>query len=300
MRPMLSSVAVLIAWTAAALALSACSSARISQVDGFAAAGIKYADTVPAVFNQSFEVAVKTDTLVLMENRPRLGSRLSKLDELEKSKANLTERLAILNSLKAHMAGLRAYFVALKALAASDTDSGITQATKDLTGTLSKLSSNFSKLQIGGTSIVSFAGQAVPIAVAQFRSVALTRELRERGTAIERELNLQEAALAAIAAQMRADLATQLAAHDRDRIDLPYVNDGSLPTDWTERRLDSLRRRLDMTAADAAVSAAKTLRLSYIALAEDRLEAGGVSLLIGDIDKMAMLIEGVGGKAASR
>lgn len=59
--------------------LGACSTARIAQFDGFAAAGIKYADTIPLVFDQSFETAVKTDSLVLLETRRHLPGQKERL-----------------------------------------------------------------------------------------------------------------------------------------------------------------------------------------------------------------------------
>lgn len=278
-----------------ALALAACSSARVSQFDGFAAAGIKYADAIPAVYDQAFEAAVRTDSLVLREVRQKLPQK-DRLAEIGESNKNLAARLEILTALKAHAAEFRAYFIALRALASSDVGSGLTQATKDLTASLGKLDSSITKLSVGKLPINDFIGQAVPLAVAQYKSAALNTELKERASTIEKELNLQEAALSAIAAQMKSDIGAQLTVQDRDEIVLPFVRDGTLPADWNEKRLQGFRRRLDLGVIDAAVSAAKNLRLSYIALAEDRLDDSGLSLLITDINKLIALAEGVKGK----
>ena len=278
------------------LALSACGSARVSQFDGFAAAGIKFTDTLPAVYDQSFETSVRTDSLVLREMRQKLPAGKDRLDEIGRSNKNLADRLAILGDLKAHATGLRAYFVALKALATTDAASGLTQATKDLAAGLGKLDANIAKATVGGLSISSFLSQAVPLAVAQYQSAALNTELKERAAVIERELNLQEAALAALAATMKSDLGVQLAVQERDEIVLPYARDGSLAGDWNEKRLEGFRRRLDLGVVDAAVNAAANLRLSYVALVENRLDEGSMALLIADINKLIALVEGVKAK----
>jgi hypothetical protein len=278
------------------LALSACGSARVSQFDGFAAAGIKFADTLPAVYDQSFETSVRTDSLILREARRNLPPGKDRLDEIGRSNKNLAARLAILGDLKAHAAGLRAYFVALKALATTDAASGLTQATKDLTASLGKLDQSITKATVGGLSINDFLGQAVPIAVAQYQSAALNAELKERAGAIERELNLQGAALSALAAAMKSELGAQLAVEERDEIVLPYARDGNLPGDWNEKRLQGFRRRLDLSVVDAAVNAAANLRLSYVALVENRLDEGSMALLITDVNQLIALVEGVKAK----
>lgn len=278
-----------------AVALSACSTARISQFDGFAAAGIKYTEAIPAVYDQAFETAVRTDSLVLRDGRPHF-SQNDRLKEISVSNEKLATRFEILTALKVHAAELRAYFIALKALASSEAGSGLTQATKDLAANLGKLDDRITKLSVGSLPINDFIGQAVPLVVAQYKSSALNAELKDRAQSIERELNLQEAAISAIAAQMKSDVAVRLTAQDRDEIVIPYVRDGSLPSDWNEKRLQGFRRRLDLGVIDAAVSAAKNLRLSYVALVENRLDDGGLLLLIGDINKLIGLIEGIKGK----
>jgi hypothetical protein len=280
-----------------ALLAAGCSEARISQFNAFADAGIKYADLTPAVYDQAFENAVKTDTIVLTESRAKL-SRDARLDAIEGSNANLATRFDLLAALKAHSANLRSYFIALKALAASDADSGITQATKSIAGSLAKLSDKIKNAQFGGVSIDSLLGQAVPVIVAKFKSAALEREMKERAPAIERELALQQAALSAISESMKADLETQFAAQDRDRIVLPYVRQGDLPADWNDRRLAAFKRRLEIAAVDSAATAATDLHLSFVALAENRLDDGTLALLIGDLDKLVTLVEGIKSKPA--
>jgi hypothetical protein len=278
-----------------ALTLAACGSARVSQFDSFAAAGVKFSEALPAVYDQSFEASVKSDSFVLLEARAKLP-QADRARNLDTSNENLRARLAILTDLKTHSATLKAYFVALKALASSDEASGITQATKDLTATLGKLDSDITKKSIGKLPINEFIGQAVPIVVAQYKSSALNAELKERAGAIERELNLQEASLAALSKTMKSDLGVEWDIRDRDEIDIPFIKAPNLPSDWNEKRLQAFRRKLELGTVDAAASAARNLRLSYIALVENRLDESAMSLLVSDLNKLVTLLEGVKGK----
>ena len=243
----------------------------MTQFSGFAAAGVKYADTVPAVFDQALEEAVKIDSLVLLESRATLGQQ-ERIEAINESNANLRKRLEIFNALKEHANNLRAYFLAIKALSASDAKSGITQAARDAANSLAKVSGRIENLAMGKLPLKDFLGQAVPLAVTSFQSSALNAELKARANFIERELDLQQAALSAISASMRSDVETQMAGQDRDKIVLPYVRDEQIPDDWQETRLNFFKRRIELSAVDAAAKAARNVRLSFLALVENRLD----------------------------
>jgi hypothetical protein len=79
---------------------------------------------------------------------------------------------------------------------------------------------------------------------------------------------------------------------------LPYVRQGDLPADWNDRRLAAFKRRLEIAAVDSAATAATDLHLSFVALAENRLDDGTLALLIGDLDKLVTLVEGIKSKPA--
>lgn len=279
--------------SALAGALSACATtqARVDQFETFAGAGIEFADAVPAVLDESFEATVEASSLVLEEARPFLGED-ARLAELERQDSLLAQRLAILTDVKRHTRVVRTYFIALRNLAQADTEaSGLTDLTEGLVARLGELSPTIRSATVGGREIGEVAAPAVSFTVGQFRSTVLQDELRRHAPAIERELALQQAALALVADAMRADLEAQAAAQDRDRIVLPYAGSGSLPSSWSRRRLDSFRRQVRISSVEAAAQAAETLRASFIALVEGRFGGALVEALIQDVTAILTFTE---------
>ena len=273
------------------MALTACATARVGQFDAFARAGIQFTDAVQPVVDEAFETAVATDTLMLLEARGSLSDTMERLKYLQRSDEDLGQRLKILNDLKRHAALLKSYFIALRALAQTDEASGMTTATRDLVGNMRTLNGQITDAE--GSRVDEFLGQGVSIAVSTFQSAALNRELQANAAVIERELDLQQAVLAAIGDDMRADLEAQLTAQYRDRVELPYARDDSVPSDWNRRRIEAFRRRARLTSLDAAAAAARSLRVAYVALVENRLDSTGIGLLVDDIQRIITLAEGV-------
>lgn len=273
---------------------SACASARISQFDKFALAGIKFTDSLPPVLDDSFRVAVETDSRILIETRRILSSEEDRLREIEASNENLGRRVTLLNDLKQHVRLLRSYFIAMMTLAKTDEASGISDAAEGIVASLGALDGRISAASIGGLSVEEFIGQSASVAVSNFQSAALNRELRAHASAIDRELDILQAALTVLGSAMRADLEAQLAATERDEVIMPYVKSGTLPSDWNARRLEYFKRQLDISSVDSAADAARNLRLSFVALVENRLDDAGIALLLQDIDRVIIFAERIG------
>lgn len=279
-----------------AAVLGACATAtvRINQFEGFAQAGTRFADTVPPVLDEAFRVSVATDSLVLTQARMGLRSSEDRLKAIEQSNRNLAERIAILNDLKRQASLLGAYFVALQALAHADADSsGMTEVASGIVGALGKLSPGIANAKIGGSPVSDFLAPVVSLTFTAFQSAALNHELKKNGAIIERQLNLQQAALTATADAMRAELEIHAAAADRDSIVLPFVRDGTLPSDWAQRRTDAFQRHIQLRSVDAAAKAAQNLRSSYVALVENRLDETHLTALQQDINGIVTVLEGV-------
>lgn len=279
--------------------LGACAvgTARINQFEEFAQAGTRFADTVPPVLDEAFRVAVATDSLVLTQARVGLRSSEDRLKAIEQSNRNLAERIAILSDLKRQASLLGAYFVALQALAHTDAESsGMTEVASGIVGALGKLSPRIASAKIGGSPVSDFLAPVVSLTFTAFQSAALNRELRKNGATIERQLDLQQAALTAIADAMRAEFEIHAVAADRDSIVLPYVRDGTLPSDWAQRRADAFQRQTQLRSVDAAAKAAQSLRSSYVALVENRLDETNLTALLLDINSIVTLLEGVRGR----
>ncbi len=279
-----------------AVAVAGCgTSARFAQFQKFSQAGVTYADTVPAILDEAFELALAVDSLVLTRTRNHL-TRPQRIRALSESTKALQERQQVFGEIRRHAVLLRTYFVALGQLAASDADSGIPQATEGLVQSMQGLSGKLKDQTINfGNNIKipidKFVGAIATIAVRSYRSAVLTRELRRNAQVIERELAIQEAAIQAVAEGMRDQVQLQINDEMLRQVARPYVNDGSLPSDWNARRLAIFKRNTTIAAADAAAKAAKNLRLSFIALVENRFDLASLNLLISDLNAVVSFVE---------
>jgi hypothetical protein len=271
------------------LPLAACGSAgTIERADIFATAGIAYTDAVPTVINQSFEIAVTANSLQLEMNRESLSVE-SRLDELERFDRQFEQRLSILRDLKRHAGILRTYFAALRSLAQSDAATGITDVTTGLVEKLEKLRPEIAGVQIGGFEVSEFIAPAVSFAVGAYKNAAIRRELEAHGEIIERELALQEAALRALTEQMITDKDLEIQITERNPIIEDFAGSGSLPANWTERRIAAYRRTIEIDSLKAAQKAAANLHQAWVALSENRLDEGGILLLLQDVEELVDL-----------
>lgn len=268
--------------------------ARVTQFESFALAGTRFADAVPDVLDESFKTTVNTSSLVLVQARKGLSDS-ARLEEIERNDSTIRQRLEFLNDLKRHAKLLRRYFVALQSLALTDAQSsGLTDVTSGLVSALGEISPNIASATVAGASISELVSPAATLAFAAFQSKVLEAELRRNALTVDRELSLQQAALTALSEAMRADLEAQFEVADRDKIALPYVRDGELPADWSQRRLEAFQRHIRLASVDAASQAAGDLRLSFVALVEDRLDRTMIGALLADINGIVTFLARAG------
>lgn len=270
------------------------STERVNQVDQFAQAGMAFADTLPAVVDESFALSVQQDSRQLIETRANLGQS-SRLDAIDASNELLGERLGILRDFVRHARVLEAYFQSLQLLAQSDAPSRLGAATDGLVDRLGHLNQSIktklAETAIGGRSLAEFLPAAVELTVASLRAQALEAELQRNGEAIERELALTQAFLAMLEEIAQGEFDALRAVADRDEIVLPYAREGALPGDWASRREDAFRARLAFPALAQAAEAAESLRLGFIALAEGRLSPAALGTLVDDVSALVALFE---------
>ncbi len=266
------------------------SSQRIENAGRVADAGVAFADSVPAVIDESFALSVTANSLGLADSRPELTED-ERSQRLQTNDALLIQRLEILRGLKRHAQLLRSYFVALGALVQSDATTGISNATQNIVKRLSDVGLDLSKKELAGVPIADFIQPAVEFGVATYQNVALTRELKERGHIIERELELQRAALGIIGDQMMSDKDAQLEHDVRAPLFMEYVAGTSLPGNWNDRRIAAFRQTIDLQSLNAAAAAADNLHQSWIAFAENRLDEGSLLRLLRDVEEFAALAD---------
>lgn len=279
----------LVAGLAFAVLLAACgSAATVSQADKVADAGIAYADASAVLYDESFVLAATVNSLLLAETRALLRAE-TRSRQLEQQDAALAARLAVLRDLKTHASLLRSYFIALKALAKSDSATGITDATKGLAARLGELNPKIKAATLGGKPAADFIEPVVTVAVGAYQNAALRQEFAARGATIERELALQKAATEAIGAQMTEDRDQQIQLEERNPLHVEFVGTATLPKDWSRRRIEALKRTVEIASLDAAGKAADNLHRSWIALAENRLDESAVQLLLRDVEALVQL-----------
>ena len=199
-------------------------------------------------------------------------------------------RLGTYADLKRHTHLLKSYFLAFKSLSKPDAVPGIRTAAKNMTSELGKISPGLKALTIGSASVKSLIAPSVNLVVGSFKSSALQSELEARGGMIERELALQEALVQAIAEQVRADQANQSLRYCRDNVVEPYVGTGKLRQGWPKRRLRCLRSTTDVDMAQAAEAAIRSLRMAYIAAAENHIEYSHVADLVTTVQRFVELV----------
>ncbi len=284
----------LIAVSALCLILVSCA-ARTNQFRQFSQAGVAYSNAVTVLIDESGSTAIDADSMVLVKARSSLPATNRGNEILEHNKL-LKDRLAILGALRRHARLLTSYFEALGALAESDKPSQIGTAAEGVVQALGKLHPAIENAKVGELPVAGFVGSVTKITVAHFRAVALEDELKKRGQTVERELELQQAALRALAQQMRTDLQAMIQQQESGEVVIPFAADGPLPGSWSNDRKEILQSQLSLVSVDAAADAATKLKVAFVALAEGRFQLVDVPTLVGEINEIVSLIESIQGK----
>ncbi len=244
--------------------LTACTSARINQFKQFSQASVVYSNATDLLTREAGEAAIDADSAILKKVRPSLNPSDLKVSIVTQNEL-LKERLELLADLRRHAFILRNYFTALGVLAESDAPSGIGKATEGIVTSLGEVNSRINTATIGDQSVSDFVGDAVPIVVAQFQRAALEKELKSRAETLERELDLQQAAMEALSKSMKTDLKIVLGHQESEEIVRPYVSSANpLPNNWTKRRRELLTSTCNLASVEAAADAAKNLKLSFV------------------------------------
>jgi len=275
-------------------ALSACNtvSSTLNKAEKFADAGIAFSDAISVLYDESFEAAATANSLILAQARilSQATPSANRAKILKENDQQLEERLKIVRALKAHAIQLRNYFVAFKALAKSDAATGISESAKGAVKQLGAIEPKIANASIAGKKVSDLIDPAVNFAVAGYQTIVVRRELEERAKILERELALQKAAIKAIGESIIADRDLQIQLEERNPIFNEYARDGSLPRDWVKRRIEMLKRTVQVSALDSASKAASNLHQSWISLAENRLDESDLALLFQDIEQVIQLV----------
>ena len=277
---------------------------RISQFLQFAEAGNKYTAAAIELTNAAGSAAVNGDSAVLVISRkdmipkgkltPEKNSELSDKFEkaLKKQNTEMLEYLELMGKIRLHLKLLQDYFNALSALASSNAPSGIGTAAQSAVDALGTLSPQIKNAKIGDMSVSQFTGVVVPIVVARFQQAALEKELRARAPVLERELDLQQAAVQAIVSFLQSNQKKYLGYYLYSEVYQPYISAADkLPANWIGSREELLTKTITSTAAESASEGAKNLKVAFVALAEDRLDLAPIQAIIREANELLALVE---------
>lgn len=264
-----------------------------SPLDAVAVAGIAYTEHAPRVLDRAFDLAVAVDSAVLATARAALSEQ-QRRERLQAFDAAMSERLKDHTAAKRHNRLLGSYFLALRTLLESRGSKGMGEGAGRLTASLAKLSPTLENARMGDVVVRGLVEPVTDVAVAAFTMAALRREAEARGVVIERALALQEALMTAVAQQVRADRAMLSAGLRNDEVVEPYVHAARLPKTWPARRVESLRGSLDAEATEAAAQAIRSLRKSYVAAIEGRLDPIGAAELDAAVKHLANVTSRLG------
>lgn len=261
-----------------------CATARLTQFNTFAQAGITYVTATQAVIQAAGAASVDEDTALLVRARASENPERRKA-RLTTSNALLRERLQVLSLINEHGTLLQSYFEALAALSDPKAADSVGAAAQSIYNSLSAVSTNLKNAKIGGTSVASFIPQVTAPIVAVYKVKALQKELGLRSKAIAEELALQNAAFSAIEAELKVDTQVQQNLLEDDNIN-QFANATTLPSTWGIQRAALLSPPVSIAAIDAASKAAAQLQNAFAALVENRLDSLSFSSLISQMSNL--------------
>jgi len=272
--------------------LGACGTPPPAQFEAVAQSGVKFTQSVPPLLDTALNqaIAANSATLIMAHATASEDARRTALVEADSA---YRERRKIFADVGTHARLLKAYFVAMEALANTSGDSAIGSTAASLVSEMAALSPTIGSFEIGGRSIASITGSVAPLVVADLRSAVLERELRANGDAVVSAIELQRAFLQAVA----GDLGAQLDAEQQDQafrsVIEPYLASGPLPSDWATLRAAALQQTPSVATLTAAASTAESLKISFIAMAEGSTAGGLFAQLQNDANDLAALVRAI-------
>jgi len=272
------------------LSLQGCVSARLAQFSGFSQAGVAYVKASGTFIDEAGSAAIRGDSALLLKARPDLP-QTERRAHVSTANNLLAQRLLLLRQIKRHGQLLQEYFEVMGSMADSKAPESLGAAAQGVYDSLAKLSPSLKNARIGASTVSDFIPAVVPIVVAPLKARTLEKELRERGSLIERELALQVAMLTVLSQEIKTDLTIELNTQMTQEVVNPYASADEVPNDWAARREEILSASVASQSAGAAAQAADELRLSFQKLVANEFDSAALTSLIADINSILDLAE---------
>ena len=275
-----------------ALALCGCDQERLDQYSAFATAGSLYVASFHQLTAQAGSAMIAVDSVVFIQAHRNVASDLQKHPEEYSSRLIqhdklLEQHLAVLRLLDAHATLLGSYFSAIAKLTDSKTATATGAGATDLLDSIDSMDKDLSKATLGGKTVAEYATVGTAFVVAHFQVKALDDQLQRSAPIIERALELQEAAVAAISEEIKSSLGDTLAARETSDVINPYLNPHDLPANWNTNREAYLRASVTLTTVDCAQTAIKQLHNSFKQLVENKNGPVDIQTLVKGVTDMA-------------
>ena len=270
--------------------ISSCVQHRLTQFENFSNAGIGYSDAILVLTEVAGNEAIDADSIILIKNRDSVSKTERSARYLKHTEA-LNSLLSELSKFREHSGLLKKYFNTLGKLAISNAPSGIAENTGTLIDGLQSLSPSLKATTIGTAPVKDFITQPTELTVSIFKHKSLEKELKKNAKTIERELDLQQAFLSALAIDLKNDLEVVLNSKNYNEVAKPYIADGKLPKNWAENRREVISAYLMIGSVNNAKIAAQELKEVFVALVEKKIEPGDFSVLFEDINAMLDIVE---------
>lgn len=253
----------------------------------FAQAGATYAAALDKLLIASGNVAIdaNSERLLLDDNLVNQS-----LDSYERISSNDRERLRVIGQLRQHVRLMTRYFGLLYELASSDAPA---RAQESISGVITGL--NSLSTEIRGSEFVRNNAPSLlaGIAVSGIIRGGLREELRQRRPAIERELELQEALLNALANSIEANLRDTQSAQEQRRVIAPLTASEPIsdPDEWIASRRTVLTSQTTVAELRDASRAVKKLNEAFADLTDGRLTLARANSLLADFAALLAVAE---------
>jgi hypothetical protein len=263
--------------------LTSCDSDRLTQFGSFASAGTQYVQAFHKVVEEAGSAMIASDSATLLVARKQAGTgdpqAVIKDDQL------LEEYLANLQKLDHHATLLGSYFEAITTLTNGKAADSTASAATGLLDSINSLNPSIEKLTFAGKSVKGYVNSGTNLVVAHFEVKALNEQLQKSVPVIDQALALQEAAVTALAEQLKASLNATLEVQESAMVINPYVS--GPPSSWNADRESFLRARVTIDDVDHAKSAISQLRTSFKQLVENRSTSIDLTMVLNEINKMS-------------
>jgi hypothetical protein len=274
-----------------------CDTERLDQFSKFSTAGTQYVLAFHSLTNQagSAMIAVDSATLVIAHKDvlPDLTKDPNKYATyILDHDSQLQIYLANLKLLDEHATKLGSYFDAISNLTNGKAASGTTAAATDLLNSIDQLNPKVGSATFLGKTVQDYVKSGTPFIVAHFEVKALDDQLEKAKPIIQKALELQQAAVEAIAAQMKAALVDTLKIRESTDVVDPYLQQ-QIPSSWNANREAYLRAQVTLSSLDSAQAAISQLNVAFKQLVENKNASIDLTSLLNAISKMTGYVSSV-------